>query len=196
MDIESGTCPWSVGARRLSSGVVEVLIGAELPQWTALHKRLARRNAYLLCNLRRGRLNRLPDLEVGDSVLSPQVVEQLPPELLANDSLHLVALPESPGEELTQATTALLQTDAGCLILSDLDRATLCEQLQFYWAWLLRPSTLQFQLLEGSKNLAERLVSSEIEYLAWYPQPRVFAWYLPQDCAEQRAACLQDKSGE
>jgi hypothetical protein len=194
MESESGTSPWSVGARRLPTGIVEVLVGAELSQWPDLHKRLARQSGYLLCNLRRGRVTTLPDLEVGESVLAPQVLEQLPPDLLANDSLHLVGLPETPGEELTNATSSLLQADAGCLILSDLDRAALCEQLQMYWAWLLRPSTLKLQLLEGSQHLAERLVNPEIEYLTWSPQQRAFAWYLPQNGAEDRTVCLREKA--
>ncbi len=138
--------------RTLPTGVIEITFREERFGWERVARCLGiGRNAYLLANFRRANLPP-PD----GSPPEADCFLRSPPEIREADSLHLFTLDCTKPKP--QLLSTLATADAGMTIFSDQEGEKLMAGQQILWAWFARPSLLVSQLMNGSADLAMRLM--------------------------------------
>ena len=138
--------------KTLPTGVVEITFREGRFDW----ERVARcvgigRNVYLLANFRRANLSP-PE----GSPPEADCFLRAPREIRETDSLHLFTLDCSKSKP--PLVSALAAADAGMTVFSDQEGESLMAGQQILWAWFARPSLLLNQLMNGSADLAARLL--------------------------------------
>jgi len=183
---------WRPASIILDSGVAEIRIQATIEQLRPLATSLSEQRAQVLAllNLKRARVEAIPNLELGESLISAELESQLPAGFLDNDSLHIATWTGTTDTAQSEASAKMLNSDAATLIFTDWDREQFIEQRKLFWGWMLRPSTLQFQFRKGTKHLVDQIIGPELEFLTWDPAAKLFVLYTTALQAPTRLALL------
>ncbi len=119
--------------------------------------------------------------------------EAAPEEMRATDSLHICSM--ELNESTCQAVRQAGQADGALLILSSKPLPELLEAQKFVWAWYIKPSLVEFQMMHGSKNLAHKLLEAIETVVLVGPSDHDVVLLAPDAASESLQALLNSKMG-